>query len=385
MHILFIPSWFKTRQNPFYATFIDEQARMMQKKGFQVGVLFPMWNGRFSILNYFEGNKVHAYHTNDFPVLELTLRSKAPGYTQMNFNGMARSIVRAYDRYCQQFGSPDLAHAHCVFMGGFGASVLLAKRQLSYVITEHASSMVLQYPRQHSYERFLIEKVYHDAATVIPVSTFLGAQLKNLYKLNPERVKVVPNVLAPMFELPPDPVPSVPPVRLIYVAEFSPNKNHLLLLRTFRELLQRTPLHLTLIGKGPERERILRYIRDVQLQDHVEIFAEMSHEDVRVHLEQSHIVVSTSSFETFGLNVLEGLAMERQVVAMDSGGPGDFSGDSNLVLVKDENDYAAALQKAIDNVSAFDGRSVRKHMMERFSESRVSTQLAEVYMSALKG
>ena len=47
MHILIIPSWYKTPQKPVTGTFFEEQVRMLQKRGHNVGVLYHQHNLRF--------------------------------------------------------------------------------------------------------------------------------------------------------------------------------------------------------------------------------------------------------------------------------------------------------------------------------------------------
>ncbi|HYX06493.1 MAG TPA: hypothetical protein VE912_07135, partial [Bacteroidales bacterium] len=39
MHILIIPSWYKTEENPVKGSFFEEQARALNKRGHKVGVL----------------------------------------------------------------------------------------------------------------------------------------------------------------------------------------------------------------------------------------------------------------------------------------------------------------------------------------------------------
>jgi hypothetical protein len=41
MHILFIPSWYPTRENPISGIFFREQAHALKRAGHQVGVIYP--------------------------------------------------------------------------------------------------------------------------------------------------------------------------------------------------------------------------------------------------------------------------------------------------------------------------------------------------------
>jgi hypothetical protein len=41
LHILIIPSWYKTPSTPVQGTFFDEQARALQNEGHAVGIIYP--------------------------------------------------------------------------------------------------------------------------------------------------------------------------------------------------------------------------------------------------------------------------------------------------------------------------------------------------------
>ena len=47
MHILIVASWYKNAGNPIAGSFIEEQVRMLQRRGHTVAVLHVYINGTF--------------------------------------------------------------------------------------------------------------------------------------------------------------------------------------------------------------------------------------------------------------------------------------------------------------------------------------------------
>ena len=75
------------------------------------------------------------------------------------------------------------------------------------------------------------------------------------------------------------------------------------------------PVHLTLVGDGPTRDRITGYVNDADLQDAI-TFAGFQ-ENVRPWLQQNDIFLSTSSREGFPNALLEACSMSRPFIASD--------------------------------------------------------------------
>ncbi|MCB0395438.1 MAG: glycosyltransferase [Flavobacteriales bacterium] len=381
-HILILPSWYKSDDLPFFASFIDEQVQAVKRQGLRVGVMYPRWNGSFSITGMFTKGKTEWRRNGDIPTLQVEVRSVVPRNLRLNVAGMWPQLRKAFDQYTGEHGVPDILHAHCVFIGGISAYHLHQKTGIPYVITEHASSMILDHDTFSPAQKEVILNVYRHARYVIAVSHFLKDKLVEKYQLDPASIRVVPNLLNNMFDKPFVPPPPAPPFLLLYMAEFSENKNHLFLLSRFKELSNSFDVKLCLIGKGVTEHKIRHLIVELGLESRVEIFGEMGRNDALSHLEKAHVLVSTSKFETFGLSILEGMAVGRPVIATDSGGPRDFMQEFNDTLT-DESTFLSAVTRCLHEYSTFDGQLSRTKILERFSENAIGKQLVDVYEDVL--
>ena len=63
MHILIIPSWYKSITEPVLGTFFEEQARALMSAGHKVGIIYPqfssvssMFNKKDEIIDFYDDN-----------------------------------------------------------------------------------------------------------------------------------------------------------------------------------------------------------------------------------------------------------------------------------------------------------------------------------------
>ena len=143
MHILFIPSWYSTPDNPIRGSFFRDQALALAKAGHQVGILVPpsrlrTWHG----LRQMRHNWRHPSY-----VLEVELDAGLAIY-RIPWWGWKGTLLRseraalglaAFDRYCQEQGQPDIVHGQSLLYGGYLAAVIKRQRGIPAVVTEHSS------------------------------------------------------------------------------------------------------------------------------------------------------------------------------------------------------------------------------------------------------
>jgi glycosyltransferase involved in cell wall biosynthesis len=134
---------------------------------------------------------------------------------------------------------------------------------------------------------------------------------------------------------------NIPPINLITVSRLVPQKDLDTMLRGFKlysEILSNATL--TIVGKGPLKDKIINRICELELKDRVVILDEVA--DVPSFLEEFDVFILSSQYEGFGLVLLE--AMQAQIPLVVSGSaaaievlgesyPGFFPiGDPNGIL-----------------------------------------------------
>lgn len=118
------------------------------------------------------------------------------------------------------------------------------------------------------------------------------------------------------------------PLRLVTTGSLIWRKGYEYMLSAVRCLLDRgVPVHLDIIGDGPERQRVLYTIHDLDLVDHVTLRGRRPPEEVLRALQEADVFVLSSLSEGISNAVLEAMACGLPVVTTNCGGMAEAVGD----------------------------------------------------------
>jgi colanic acid/amylovoran biosynthesis glycosyltransferase len=199
----------------------------------------------------------------------------------------------------------NVAHLH-VHFGNVGASIgMLVKRltgcHLSYTI--HGPDEFDDVPGQQ------LALKMQEADAVICISQFARGQLMRIS--HPDhwpkfllcRLGVTPAQF--QFSL----RDGGPTARLLCVGRLTPAKCQVLLVQACALLRDRgVPFQLTLVGAGPDRERVERAIAELGLQPHIALTGALNQEAVREQFAQADIFVLPSLAEGIPVVLMEAMA-----------------------------------------------------------------------------
>lgn len=173
-------------------------------------------------------------------------------------------------------------------------------------------------------------------------------------------------------------------VALIYPAEFGPRKDQATLLRALPLLPERVKLLLP--GRGELLDRCRQQAAALGVADRV-ILPEFVH-NIPDWLAAADISVSSSWKEGLPFHIMEAMACGLPAVVTAIKGHTDLVGPENGLLVpcRDENAFAAAIQKLADQPSlrARLGEAGRRKV-QRYGLETVLPQVMERYLSVLDG
>jgi glycosyltransferase involved in cell wall biosynthesis len=391
-HILLLPSWYKTPAAPVTGTFFEEQARMLQRQGHQVGVLFP-----HHAVGFFSRQRGHlesepvSWLDNGLPTYYAFTESPIPKYgypTRLDVRLLQKKAWSRFQEYVRVNGKPDFLHAHSVLWGGVAAQHISARTGIPFVLTEHFSGWVRSAKRKGKsiFRNSLIQTVKESWSTLVVSSSFRDALLEH-YPLSSEKLSVVPNVVNPIFHEHHRPRLLTKPAIIAVIGNLKPGKNHITLFEAIRQLKKKgQEVILQVVGDGSERQCLEEFIRSHGLGDTIRMLGVQTREEVLAVLQQSHLLVSASVFETFGVNIAEALAVGRPVVALDSGGPRDIikhPADGILLQKNTPEGFVGAIEKVLAEYDRYDQEAISKRCIERFGESPVYRLLEKHYEAIL--
>lgn len=175
------------------------------------------------------------------------------------------------------------------------------------------------------------------ANRVIVASEGLKTECIRVYGSKPDRVSVIPNGidahrLRTVLEAPAAPHLSDKP-RIVTSGRLAPEKDLATLLTAFAALRRSLDAILTVIGEGPELDRLSQLARELGIAESVEFLGFRS--DPFSVVKSADVFVHTALFEGFGNVILEAMACGVPVVATDCDfGPREIVRDgSNGLLV----------------------------------------------------
>lgn len=387
-HVLLLPSWYPSSPTEFGGSFFREQAIALASAGVQVGVASvhlrsprrwrSLVTGPRGVVSGVDcGVRTIGFHGVNW-------WTRLPRLFAKRWLECGRAAV---GRYVAMHGKPDLIHAHSLLYGGVLAAHVARQLGIPYVVTEHSSAFALG-----GYSPWQIELARAaaiSAAGRLAVSPSLVETMVNHLGVT-ESWQVVPNIVHRQFLETPLPGPSRRDRRFTFISlsGMTPNKCEAVLLRAFTRVLQQDPeVVLQIGGDGPERQRLEELARELGIAEHVQFLGSIRRGEVAAAMGAADAFVLTSNYETFGLALVEALALGLPSVSTRCGGPEYTLRQQDGVLVPpgDASALAAAMLGLRRSYERYDRSGIREACRMRFGEATVMAQLVGIYNSVVQG
>ncbi|MDC4276377.1 glycosyltransferase, partial [Acinetobacter baumannii] len=159
-----------------------------------------------------------------------------------------------------------------------------------------------------------------------------------------------------------------------------------LIIRDFaRALMQQPNLKLKIGGDGPERINLETLVKELNISHAVTFLGLLSREEVRVRINKASAFILGSDYETFGVVVVEALALGKPVISTKCGGPESIIQPEVGYLVEKNSidEMAEAIIDLYNNYDNYQAENIRKYCERSFSEQAVVGQLQNLYLSVI--
>lgn len=387
LHVLIIPSWYPAYPGDFGGSFFREQAHALAKSGCKVGVIYPQlrslkdWrsalNGRFGV-SFEEDEGVPTYRGHGM--------NWFPRMTKLSSFLWEIYGLWLYKCYEKKYGRPDIIHAHSIFYAGHLARKILSSYGVPYVITEHSSA----YGRgliSNSQIR-LAKLAAFQAQKRIAVSEEFCKLLDGFYDDPRSKWTYIPNMVNDVFLDFPTPSSKRDEDSFVFlsVATLVPIKGHERLLRAFAKVCIKNDKSILKIGgDGPCRSELERLAGDLGISDKVMFLGLLKREQVLEEMAKADSFVLSSKYETFGVVVVEALALGKPVVATRCGGAESIIRNRDGILVPPDSvdELAEAMLLLYHKIDEFDLNEIRASCKSRFGAQAIAGRLKSIYVSSI--
>lgn len=390
MHILIIPSWYPTHPDDIGGSFFREQALALARNGCRVGVIVcPLQRSLRQWPTIFTGPYgLRIEDDNGMPTLRWHGMRWFQRFPALNRRLLIRQGMRLFAEYVARYGMPDILHAHAVLNGGVIAHAVSRHTGIPYVITEHSTA----YARKliPPSERAAALEAVTRASRLLAVSEPFAELLANYFGAEAGTWEFVPNIVNKLFvDRPIDRCEkSSSDFTFLSIALLTPKKAMDSLIEAFGRSFRNTPrVTLRIGGDGPERQRLEELAQASGTGNRIHFLGSLTRDQVAAEMARADAFVLPSRYETFGVVVVEALAMGKPVVATRCGGPESIIRlrDGHLVPVDDPPALGAAMQRLHADIATYNPAEIRQACLERFGETAITSRLKEMYEEALAG
>lgn len=382
-HILIVPSWYPEKPGDINGSFFREQAIALHKAGYKVGVIRPEVRSIKDIKAIF--NKPYGIKSendsgiNTYRFYALNI---APRMPKLSRKWWIRLGQKLFLEYVRKHGVPDMIHVHSLISGGFLAEKIKNKYHIPYVVTEHSTSFA---------RNLVSQEQIKELATVVEASSANLAVSNEFKELLIEIFKgggwsYLPNIVSENFITNRIASKEDGVFNFINVCYLTKKKNLDLLIKAFAKAFKgNSSVKLKIGGDGEEKASLLELARALKIEEQVVFLGQLTREEVKEEVSSADAFVLSSKYETFGVVLIEALALGKPVIATKCGGPESIVTPEVGYLVENnsEEELSKAMLELIANKSKFNPEKIRTYCLDNFSEKAVVAKLGKVYESVL--
>lgn len=363
MHILVIPSWYPTTENPYNGNFVKRHVELLAQK-YTITVLYFSSEERPDLLVEEKQEKNNRLIQVHYPKKNTKI-------------GQFFGLRRAFRHAVKKIQQPDLVHVHVLLDRGILGIWAKNHFRKPLVATEHGSYFFREnYKSLSSGQKITIIQSLKHVSRVSCVSKVLEEELHYLFP----RVKtcLTPNVVyRDLFTLAEKRQNST--TSFIHISTLEPVKNVPEIIRAFELLAETQPDFRLRIIREQQNPALEQQIKASPIRDKITLTGPVQIENIATAIQQSDALVMLSSYETFSCVIAEAWSCGKPVISTAVGIAGNMPPEAGI-LVQETSSQALfeALKQFLEAKNSFDPQQIRK-LSEAYSEEAVLESFERLY------
>ena len=312
-NLLIITNSYPNEDNTHYGgIFVKEQVKYLKEYFKEVYVISPQPMGVNRTLQDYEYENVKVFFPRFFHMPVNYFRRRLGD----NFFKATLNVIK---REKLEF---DLVHAHFTWPSGYAAIRVAKKFDIPVVVTLHENRE--WFLREYTSKDEKIHKTWENANVLIRVNKKDVSLLKkfnhNVYAIpngfNPQRLPFIDrNAARDVLGIPHE-------VRVLFsLGNLIERKGFQYLINAMKDVInQRNDVICFIGGGGPLKNKLEKIINKAGLVEHVKLIGKVPDDKLKYWMNAADLFVFPSLSESFGIVVLEALAVGTPVVATTNGG-----------------------------------------------------------------
>jgi len=375
-HILYLPSWFPSRKDPYPGDFIKRHAEAASLYN-RITIFYT------AIDKTIDQPELVEEKINDNLTICIYYYPLVKGFFSPVINGTKRfSALRKMYNKTFAASAPDIVHVHVAYPAGLFALYLKKTKGVEYIISEHDGIYMPGYDNYHvpgQFEKKMVPVIYKNAKKVHAVSKSLADALVKL-KLTDSNPIVIPNVVnIDVFKY--REKERGDGFSFIHVSSLINQKNPEGMLEAFSFVKKkRNDFNLRIIG--PEKEKFKKMANDLFLEKEVVFTGEISYPDVAKAISNSAAMVHFTRYETFGCVIAESLCCGVPVIVSNLDVTRELVTDGVsglLVKESDAKDLADKILYFMETGFKINSKQVAEENQQKFNYTRIGKMFDDLY------
>ena len=377
-HILYLPSWFPSRRNPYPGDFIKRHAESASLYN-RITVFYTAIDETIKEPELVEEkiNKNFSVYIYYYPLVKNILSPVINGVKRFS------ALRKMYNKVFAD-SSPDLVHVHVAYPAGLFALYLKKRKGLEYIISEHDGIYMPGYDNYHipgQFEKKMVRIIYKNAKKIHAVSQSLADALVDL-KLTDSKPIVIPNVVnIDVFKFREKERNDL--FSFIHISSLINQKNPEGMLQAFSMVKKKRDDFVFKII-GPAKGKFKKMVEDLSLEKQVIFMGEIPYAEVAKQIGNSDAMIHFTRYETFGCVIAESLCCGIPVIVSDLDVTRELitNGINGLLVTENEvSDLGDKVLYFMETRFQINSKQVAEESRQKFNYDRVGKMFDDMYNS----
>jgi len=388
--ILLLTSWFPIAEKPQSGIFFQQQASLLSQQ-FDVKVLVCNSNpvGRKGFIKSFISKpqpqfiytKSTHFEVIDFNILEYVFLSEKKRFSFL-FNSFTKHLKQLFKTW-----KPDIIHAHDAWYAGVVAHKISLETHIPYILTNHTPLFI---NKNSSLINTLLLNAIENANQLTTVGNQDKRMFESILSLKHKAITIGNIIDTALFNPSAKAIDNTNTFRIIHITSTSTRKDIPTFIKAIHHFLNNyfttKKIEILIIASqindGYSLDLLKKDIELLSIQNFVTVKSNLLNTVVAKELASSHLCISTSYFETFGVSVAEAIAMGIPTITVDNGAARDFVKDYENGLIVEMGDYktiADYINKIMLQEIVFDENKMHNSIAAKFSKEVYLEKLMTIY------